>query len=86
MYFGLPILTYTSVNFLRKGAIGTTDECWKWHRAGEKYTANKSELGSAHDRRHIMTSLGYTGISRRDMQTSALMQTNIFLVADRWTT
>ena len=38
---------------------------------GRKYTANKSEPGSAHDRRHIMTSPGYTGISRRDMQTSA---------------
>ena len=35
MHFGLPILTYKSVNFLRKGATGTTDECWKWHRAGE---------------------------------------------------
>ena len=36
-----------------------------------KCTANKQEPGSAHDRRHIMTSPGYTGISRRDMQTSA---------------
>ena len=36
-----------------------------------KSTANKSELGSAHDHRDIMTSPGYTGISRRDMQTSA---------------
>ena len=34
-HFGLLILTYTSVNFLRKAAPGTTDECWKWHCAGE---------------------------------------------------
>ena len=38
---------------------------------GRKCMANKREPGSAHDRRHIMTSPGYTGISRRDMQTSA---------------
>ena len=38
---------------------------------GRKCTANKQDHGSAHDRRHIMTSPGYTGISRRDMQTSA---------------
>ena len=35
VHFGLPILTYTSVNFLRKAAPSTTDGCWKWHRAGE---------------------------------------------------
>ena len=34
---------------------------------GRKCTTNKPEPGSAHDRRHIMTSPGYTGISRRDM-------------------
>ena len=38
---------------------------------GRKCTANKPEPGSTHDCRHIMTSPGYTGISRRDMQTSA---------------
>ena len=38
---------------------------------GRKCMANKREPGSAHDRRHIMTSPGYTGISRLDMQTSA---------------
>ena len=38
---------------------------------GRKCTANKQEPGSAHDRRHIMTSPGYTGISRRDMHTCA---------------
>ena len=35
MHFGQAILTYTCVNFLRKKAPGTTDECWKWHHAGE---------------------------------------------------
>ena len=38
---------------------------------GRKCAANKPEPGSAHDRRHIMTSPGHTGISRRDIQTSA---------------
>ena len=35
VHFGLTILTYTCVNFLHKGAPGTTDYSWKWHRAGE---------------------------------------------------
>ena len=35
MHFGLQILTYTSVNFLRKGSIGTTHECCEWHCVGE---------------------------------------------------
>ena len=38
---------------------------------GRKCAANKPKPGSAHDRRHIMTSPGHTGISRRDIQTSA---------------
>ena len=38
---------------------------------GRKCAANKLEPGSAHDHRHIMTSPGPTGISRRDIQTSA---------------
>ena len=50
-----------------------------WHRrlmlkvtsCGRKCAANKPKPGSAHDRRHIMTSPGHTGISRRDIQTSA---------------
>ena len=48
---------------------------------GRKCTTNKPEPGSAHDRRHIMTSPGYTGISRRDMQTSA---PNVSDFAPRW--
>ena len=36
-----------------------------------RYSANKLEPGSAHDHRHVMTWLGYTGTSRRDMQASA---------------
>ena len=35
VHFSLMILTYTCVNFIRKGVPGTTDECWKWHRVGE---------------------------------------------------
>ena len=38
---------------------------------GRICTASKPEPGSAYDRRHIMTSPGYTGISRWGMQTSA---------------
>ena len=38
---------------------------------GRKCAANKPKPGSAHDRRHIMTSPRHTGISRRDIQTSA---------------
>ena len=38
---------------------------------GRKCAANKLIPGSPHDRRHIMTSPGHTGISRRDIQTSA---------------
>ena len=34
---------------------------------GRKCAANKPEPGSVHHRRHIMTSPGYTGISRRDI-------------------
>ena len=43
---------------------------------GRKCAASKSEPGSAHDRGHIMTSPGYTGISHRDMQTSAPIDTH----------
>ena len=38
---------------------------------GRKCAAKKQQPGSAHDRRHIMTPPGCTGISHRDMQTSA---------------
>ena len=38
---------------------------------GRNCGTNKPEPGSAHDRRHIMTSPGHTGTSRRDIQTSA---------------
>ena len=70
MHFGLTIFTYTCVNFLPQGGalhhqwMLKTTPCWR------KCSANKPETGSGHDRRHIMTSPGYTGISHRDMQAS----------------
>ena len=71
VHFGLPIITYTDVSFLRKGGAWHHRWMLKVTSCGRKCTANKQEPGSAQDRRHIMTSPGYTGISRRDMQTSA---------------
>ena len=53
----------------------TLYHCDRWMlkviSCGRKCAANKLEPSSAHDRRHIMTSPRYTGISRRDMQTGA---------------
>ena len=41
---------------------------------GRKCAANKPKPGSAHDRRHIMTSPGHTGISRRVYPSEGIRQ------------
>ena len=70
VHFGLTILKKYMFQFPPQGGTWHHRLMLKVTSCGRK-CANKPKSGSAHDRRHIMTSPGHTGISRRDIQTSA---------------